>query len=142
MPFQKGKSGNPAGRPKGIQDKRVALRALLEPHAEALIEKAVAMALEGDSTALRLCIERLVPAYRAQDPPPAAFDLPAPDLKTASGVVQAAAAVVSGVAAGRLLPDQGRILATLLESQRRLIELADVEARLAVLERRMEEMPR
>jgi Family of unknown function (DUF5681) len=67
--FRKGQSGNPAGRPKGIQDKRVNLRKLLEPHAEALVEKAVALALEGDTTALRLCLERLVPAYRAQEMP-------------------------------------------------------------------------
>jgi hypothetical protein len=57
-------------------------------------------------------------------------------------VVQATTAVVSGVAAGRLLPDQGRIIATLLENQRRLIELVEVERRIAELERRMEEMPR
>jgi hypothetical protein len=38
MPFDKGQSGNPNGRPKGIPDKRVELRELLKPHAKVLIE--------------------------------------------------------------------------------------------------------
>ena len=63
--FEKGKSGNPAGRPKGIQDKRVEMRALLEPYAPSLIEKAVQLALEGDTTALKLCVEQDCPIYQA-----------------------------------------------------------------------------
>lgn len=65
MSFKKGQSGNPKGRPAGTKDKRRELRALLEPHAPALIEKAVQMALKGDTTALRLCLDRLLPPMRA-----------------------------------------------------------------------------
>ena len=39
--FKKGQSGNRAGRPKGIKDRRVKYRELLEPHAQALVKKAV-----------------------------------------------------------------------------------------------------
>lgn len=67
--FKKGESGNPSGRPRGIQDKRTALRGLLEPHADDLAQKAVDLALEGDTTALRLCLERICPALRAKDEP-------------------------------------------------------------------------
>jgi hypothetical protein len=59
--FQKGISGNPDGRPKGISDKRTELGKLLIPHAEKLVAKAVDLALKGDPQALRLCIERLIP---------------------------------------------------------------------------------
>ncbi|CAJ0691643.1 hypothetical protein KXR69_16090 [Ralstonia holmesii] len=52
MAFQKGQSGNPAGKPKGAKDKRTALRELLQPHAEQLVQKAVKLALDGDTTAL------------------------------------------------------------------------------------------
>ena len=62
--FQKGKSGNPAGRPKGIQAKRVEMRALLEPYAPSLIEKAVQLALEDDTTALKLCVDKIVPSIK------------------------------------------------------------------------------
>ncbi|MHB1221276.1 MAG: DUF5681 domain-containing protein [Gammaproteobacteria bacterium] len=61
MAFLAGKSGNPNGRPKGALNKRTQLANLLEPHAEALIAKAIELALSGDTNALRLCIERLIP---------------------------------------------------------------------------------
>jgi len=59
--FTKGKSGNPTGRPKGVIDKRTALNGLLMPHAESLIKKVVELALLGDTQALRLCLDRLIP---------------------------------------------------------------------------------
>lgn len=65
MAFQEGQSGNPAGRPKGSKDKRTELRELLEPHAPALIEKAVSMALEGDTTAMKMCLDRILPAMKS-----------------------------------------------------------------------------
>ena len=34
---------------------------MLDPHAEALVAKMIELALEGDVTALRLCMERLIP---------------------------------------------------------------------------------
>jgi hypothetical protein len=69
MPFQKGQSGNPRGRPKGIQDRRVALRAMLDPHKDALVEKAVELALGGDTQALKLCLERLIPPIKSTELP-------------------------------------------------------------------------
>ena len=67
MSFKPGQSGNPAGRPKGSPDKRSELRALLDPHAPELVKKAVEKALEGDMAALRLCLDRCIPAYRSVD---------------------------------------------------------------------------
>ena len=50
--------GNP-GRPKGSRNKTTAaISALLDGEAEAITRKAVEMALEGDSVALRLCLEK------------------------------------------------------------------------------------
>ena len=63
--FEKGQSGNSKGRPKGIVDKRHAMRELLTPHAPALVDKAVELALAGDTTALRLCLDRLMPVLKA-----------------------------------------------------------------------------
>ncbi len=59
--FEKGISGNPAGKTLGTLNKRTKLAKLLEPHAEQLINKVIELALAGDTNALRLCIERLVP---------------------------------------------------------------------------------
>lgn len=41
------------------------LRELLEIHAPALVEKAAQMALAGDTTALKLCLDRIIPVVRS-----------------------------------------------------------------------------
>lgn len=64
MSFQKGKSGNPKGRPKGAISKRTQLAKLFEADAEKLIAKTIELALDGDPNAIRLCIERIVPKVR------------------------------------------------------------------------------
>ena len=64
-PFEKGRSGNPLGRRVGRRNKTtIAAAALLVGEAEALTRKAVELALVGDPTALRLCIERVLPQCR------------------------------------------------------------------------------
>lgn len=73
MTFKSGQSGNPNGRPKGAVSRRVQLTKLLEPHAEALIQKVIALALEGEMNALRLCIERLLPKMH-HSPVPISLD--------------------------------------------------------------------
>jgi len=60
-PFEKGRSGNPAGRPRGCRNRSTeAARLLLQGEAEALARKAVELALGGDPVALRLCLDRLI----------------------------------------------------------------------------------
>ena len=63
--FKPGQSGNPKGKPKGARHKAtLAALELLDGEAEALTRKAVDLALEGDTTALRLCLERIAPPAR------------------------------------------------------------------------------
>lgn len=59
--YKPGESGNRSGKKPGTINKRTQLAKLLEPHAEALVNKTVELALNGDSNALRLCIDRLIP---------------------------------------------------------------------------------
>src|ERR1700686_1782760 len=74
QPFQKGQSGNPAGRRPGCRNRAtIAAEVLLEGEAEALTRRAIELALGGDTSAPPLCLERIGP----QRPSPAvAFDLP------------------------------------------------------------------
>ena len=52
-PFKKGQSGNPAGKPKGLRNKRTLdLEALLDGEAQAITRKAVEMAKAGDTVAM------------------------------------------------------------------------------------------
>ena len=66
-------TGN-SGRPRGSRNKAtIAIESLLQGQAEALTQTAVTQALEGDSVALRLCMERIAPAPTDQ---PVSFNLP------------------------------------------------------------------
>ena len=128
--FPKGKSGNPRGKPKGSRHKAtLAIESLLEGQAEALSQKAIDLALDGDTVALRLCLDRIAPARKDA---PVVIDLP--DINTADGTLKAGSAIVAAVASGDISPDEGQKLMSLIEIQRRQIETADLEARLAALE--------
>ena len=63
-----------SGRPKGARNKKtLAIESLLEGQAEALTQTAISKALDGDSMALRLCMERIAPAPKDN---PVSFTLP------------------------------------------------------------------
>src|SRR2546429_6235694 len=73
-PFVKGQSGYPAGKPKGARHRTtLAAEALLDGEAEALTRKVIELAFSGDSTALRLCLDRILPPRRER---PARLALP------------------------------------------------------------------
>src|SRR5438105_1440449 len=64
-PFEKGRSGNPLGRRGGCRSKTtIAAASLLAGEAEALTRKAVELGLEGEPTAMRLCLEHILPPCR------------------------------------------------------------------------------
>jgi hypothetical protein len=105
-PFTKGKSGNPAGKPRGCRHKATrAAQALLEGEVEALTRKAVQKALEGDTAALRLCLERICPPMK-ESPIRAALKLPA--TITAENAPQVFATILKAVASGGLCPAKAR----------------------------------
>jgi hypothetical protein len=102
MPFEKGESGNPAGRPRGSRNRATLLmQSLLAHDAEAIGRKAVEMAIAGDLAAIRLCMDRLAPVRKDE---PVAFDLP--PIEKPADIVGATASIVAAVAAGELTPSQ------------------------------------
>jgi len=127
-PFSPGQSGNPAGRPRGVVDKRVALRSLLEPHAEKLVQKVVTLALKGNSAALRLCLERLVPALKTRDAPV--------DIGTLSGpLTDQGRTILTALGEQRITPDEAASLMQAVAAQARIVEVDELERRVAALER-------
>lgn len=129
--FKPGESGNPQGRPKGVADKRVEMRKLLEPRANELINKAVELALNGDVQALRLCLERLVPKATGQT---ISFPLEDGAMNDTKGVLKAGTQLLEDVAAGKLTVEQGHMLSEILQSHFRTLEMVDINARLKALE--------
>lgn len=123
MTFKQGQSGNPNGRPKGVIDKRIRLRELLEPHAAALIARAVELALAGDVSALRLCLERLIPKMRHET---FSLALDNNDMSNTEATMMAGAATLQAVIDGVIAPEQGNAFSTMLENQRKAIQMVDL----------------
>jgi hypothetical protein len=121
--------GNP-GRPKGSRHKTTqAMQVLLDGEGEALTRKAIELALAGDATALRLCMDRLLPALRER---PIAVELP--PVTGSQDAVAASAALLAAVTAGEIAPGEAREIGRLLELHLKAVEQHEIQARLAALE--------
>lgn len=128
--FKPGQSGNPAGRPPGSRNRAtLVMEALMDGEAEAITRKAIELALKGDTTALRLCLERILPPRKSRP-----VNIVLPEVKTAEGVAEAQAAVVQAVSDGELTPEEGTTITNILEARRKAIETQDHENRIAALE--------
>lgn len=129
--FAPGESGNPGGRKPGTRARATVFgEAILQRDADAIIEAVVEAAKAGDPTAMRLCVERLVPLRRGR-----AVVFPLPRLLTAADVGDAMAAVAAAMARGELTPDEATAVAGVIELRRRSIETTELEQRLSNLER-------
>ena len=119
-----------SGRPKGARNRKtLAIESLLEGQAEALTQTAISKALDGDSMALKLCMERIAPAPKDN---PVSF--PLPQMNNAVDASQAASSVLIAVSEGNLTPIEATRVMGLIDSYRRTLELTEIEQRLLVLE--------
>jgi hypothetical protein len=91
--------------------------------------KAIELAKEGDTTALRLCIERILPTRKDR---PVAFEMSR--IETVADSVKAAAAIASAVADGQLTPMEAAELSKVVDGYTRAVETADLAERLLRLE--------
>ena len=73
MPFRPGQSGNPAGRPKGSINKQLAM---LRDAVEKVLPLVVERALNGDTEAQKLILERGLPKLKPVEVP---FEFTLPD---------------------------------------------------------------
>ena len=122
-------AGN-TGKPRGTRHKATqAVLALLEGEGEALTRKAIEMALAGDGMALRLCLDRIAPPRK--DSP---VQFPMPRMANAQDAAQAAGAELEAVSLGDLTPTEGAQVMGLVDSFRRVLEVTELEARIAALE--------
>jgi len=134
VPFEKGKSGNPKGRPQGCRNKATILaQNLLDGETEELVRKCVDMALAGDGTAMRICIERLIPPRKDS---PVNLDLP--KMSCVDDTVKAMAVISSGVADGEITPSEGQVLSGMVENYRKAIETTKLEERIGELEKKVQ----
>jgi hypothetical protein len=88
----------------------------------------VKRAKEGDPQAARLLLERTVPALRPLELPVTVA------IPEAGGLVERAEAILLATARGEIAPSQGAALLTALQGVARLVELEELEQRIAALE--------
>jgi hypothetical protein len=125
-PFER---GNPGRRPGSRNRATLAAEALLDREATAISRKAVELALNGDTTAIRLVLDRILPPRRER---PIRFDLPL--LKEPADAVSALAAITVGVSSGELTAGEAQQLAQVVDIFVRALEAGALEERLRALE--------
>jgi hypothetical protein len=130
-PFGLDHSGDRTRRANAARTKTaLAIEALLEGAAEAITRKLIEEALQGDRIALRLCFERLSPPRRDV---PVAFELPL--IESAADARRASASVLAACAQGRLSPSEAATVMGLITAHVGTLEVAEIEARVAALEK-------
>ena len=127
MPWTQGQSGNPKGRVRG-SGKAEKLRAALAKELPEVLEALVAQAKAGDTGAIKLVLERTVPALRPVD---AATPL---NLPAEGGLADQGRAVLAALAAGQLPVNQAASILQGLGNLAKLVELDELEKRVAALE--------
>lgn len=124
------KSPNPAGRPKGIIDKRQKLQAAFADDAVAIAKVVTAKALEGDMQAANIALARIAPPIRAQ------AERVQFELSDDAPLSEQARQILIAVSEGKLDADTARILIGCIQSVAGIRAVEELEARIITLEAR------
>jgi hypothetical protein len=124
-PFEKGNGGR---RPGSKNRATLVAAALLKGEEVALVRKAIELAKAGDTQMLKFLLDRLLPKERS-----VRVDLPVMD--RSSDALDALAAVIDAVGAGRIAPSEAAALASVVAAYARIINVAELEERLENIER-------
>lgn len=125
MPFPKGKSGNPAGRPRKT-DTDSALRERIKTACPDIIDSLIHRASSGDVQAARALLGYALPPLKAQDGP-IRLDL-------GQDINSAMMALRTALAGGELTPGAAAAVASIIGTQARIQETSELERRLTELE--------
>ena len=121
-------SPNPAGRPRGITDRKAKLAQRMLSDADGIVSVLIAQALEGDTGAASLILSRVLPALRNQtEKVQFPFDPGAP-------IPQQIEAVLAAVAAGAVAPDVGQVIIQSVKALADVRAVEELEGRIITLE--------
>jgi len=102
---------------------------MLDPYRDALVEKAVELALGGDTQALKLCLERLIPPLKA-------VEMPVQAQIQGDSLTDQARSVVSLASTGEHSLQEVTGLMQAINSMARIIDVDELERRITTLEER------
>lgn len=134
MAWEKGQSGNPAGRPPGIIDKRHRVAKAFDNEFDAIGAKLVELAKEGDTAAIALYLSRVEPALRPR------AERVSFALDTTQPAAEQARQVLAAVAAGDLDTDAGKALIDAIAGIAQIKRFDEFEAQLAAMQAQLAAM--
>ncbi|MFD1217214.1 DUF5681 domain-containing protein [Microbulbifer celer] len=123
-------SPNPAGRPRGLKDKRTRVTEKLLEEAQKIADVVIEKAKKGDIQAAALILGRTTPTLKAQaEKVNFEFDASAP-------MTDQVQAVLQGIADGEVSPDTGKQIIEAISALAGIKQIDELEQRLAALEGR------
>src|SRR5262249_11231004 len=129
-PWPKGVSGNPAGMKPGTRHRATVIaETLIDGQADALVQKAIKMGLDGNPIILRALLDRLAAPRKSRS-----VAVKLPEIRTSADLVHAIAEINKALAAGELDLEALEALTRYLDAAGRAIDAKDIEERLARLE--------
>src|SRR5437660_548360 len=124
MPFVKGESGNPAGRPVGSRNKvNRAMDPVFTANGEAIIERVVEHAKAANPVAMRLCMDRLVPGGKHR-----LLRFQLPPMKTGEDVYAAITTIHDALGDGDISTNDATELLRVAQFTARILREADADA--------------
>ena len=126
MQFSKGVSGNPAGRPKGIKDKRHRYSEAIDSMIPQVLDSVFQRAIAGDMTAAKMLLDRTLPSKR-----PAQEHV---EIEHSGNIARDAQNVLGSVLDGEVSPDVGASLLSAMTSVLKAIEVEELAKRIEALE--------
>ena len=128
--WKPGQSGNPAGRPKGIVDRRNRVHAAFEEVGNQIAQVVIDAALGGDMQAANIALQRISPNLKPRGER-VRFTLDA-----TRPLAEQSAQVLTAIGEGLLAPDEAQIVLTCINTHAQIKAADDHEARLLALERK------
>ena len=89
----------------------------------------VRLAREGDTAALRLCVERILPVRRDR-----LVHVDLPPIGTAKEIAAAIAMIFTAIGRGEITPGEGEMMANILATQSNVLLAEELESRLERVE--------
>lgn len=139
-PWPRGTSGNPKGRPMGAAGHRqkqiAALEKMLDDESERIVRATIQQALAGDTTCVRLVIERLLPVRKER-----AHIENMPEVRDCESACEALARLIQAASSGETHTADATALGSLVQSFIAASTAREFATRLSQLEQSQRALP-